>query len=130
VRRNPQSLFTIAPRDFERLVAEIFRSKGFETELTRATRDGGRDIIAVHEVLGIRSRYLIECKRYAPHRKVTVELVQRLYGVKMAEAANKAILATTSGFTRDAAAFAAHHVWDLELKAYDDLMEWVKSYGG
>lgn len=128
IKREPQSIFAIPPRSFEKLVSDIFRSKGFETELTKATRDGGRDIIAVHEVLGIRAKYIIECKRYAPHRKVTLQLVQRLYGVKVAEGANKAILATTSSFTRDARQFAAHHVWDVELKSFEDILAWVREY--
>jgi RNA polymerase sigma factor (sigma-70 family) len=128
VRREPQSIFAISSRAFEELISGIFKQKGFETELTKATRDGGRDIIAIHEVLGIRSKYIVECKRYAAHRKVTLQLVQRLYGVKTAEAANKAILATTSSFTRDAEKFASHHVWDLELKSFDDIMSWVREY--
>lgn len=128
IQREPASIFRIPSRAFEELVAGVFRRKGFETELTKATRDGGRDIIAIHEVLGIRAKYIIECKRYAEHRKVSLELVQRLYGVKMAEAANKAILATTSSFTRDATAFASHHLWDLELKSFEDIMQWIREY--
>ena len=126
LRREPQSIFKIPSRAFEELIAEIFKQKGFAVELTKATRDGGRDIVAVHEVLGIRSKYIVECKRYAAHRKVSVELVQRLYGVKMSEGANKAILATTSSFTRDATEFASRHLWDLELKAYGDILDWIR----
>jgi len=128
IRSEPRSIFGISSRAFEELMAEIFKGQGFQTELTKATRDGGRDIIAIHEILGIRSKYIVECKRYAEHRKVSLQLVQRLYGVKMAENANKAILATTSSFTRDAREFASHHLWDLELKAFDDIIQWIRNY--
>lgn len=128
VQREPKRLFSISPRDFEEIIAELFASRGYDIELTQQTRDGGRDIVAVGSSMGIRHRYLIECKRYAPGRNVSVAAVQRLYGVKMAEQANKAILATTSGFTRDAKEFARQHIWDLDLRAYDEVMKWINSY--
>lgn len=128
VRSNPASIFSIQPRAFEELIAELFNASGFAVELTKQTRDGGRDIVAIGSCMGIRSRYLIECKRYAPERKVSVGVVQRLYGVKVAEGANKAILATTSGFTRDAKTFAHQHLWDLDLRAHDDIMSWIRDY--
>lgn len=129
IRRNPDAIFGISPRAFEELIAEIFYNNGFHVELTRATRDGGRDIIAIHQILGVRLKYLIECKRYAPHHKVSLAIVQRLYGVKIAETANKAILATTSSFTRDARVFANQHLWDLDLRGYEEIMQWVRDYG-
>jgi hypothetical protein len=124
---NPDLLFQIHPRKFEEIIADIFLKKGFQVELTRATRDGGRDVIAVHELMGVRTKFLIECKRYARHHRVSVGFVQRLLGVKVAEAANKAILATTSTFTRDARRFASSHVWDLDLKDYDDIVSWIRA---
>ncbi len=128
VRREPKSIFSISPRAFEELIAELFLSRGFKVELQQQTRDGGKDIVAIGSSMGIRHRYLIECKRYAPQRNVSIGAVQRLYAVKMSERANKAILATTSGFTRDAQAFASQHIWDLDLRAYGDIMDWIKSY--
>lgn len=128
IKDKPDLLFNITPRQFEELIAELFHSFGFEVELTKATRDGGRDIIAVNETLDIKTKYLIECKRYSPNNKVSVSIVQRLYGVKMSEAANKGILVTTSSYTRDAREFASKHVWDLDLKAYDDIIGWVRKY--
>ena len=128
IQSDPRSIFSISPRSFEELMAELFAAQGFEVELTQCTRDGGRDIVAIGSLMGIRCRYLIECKRYAPQNNVSVAAVQRLYGIKMSEKANKAILATTSGFTRDARGFASQHVWDLDLRAYADIMQWIRSY--
>jgi hypothetical protein len=128
IQKDPKLIFGISPRQFEELIAELFHNRGFDVELTQATRDGGRDIIAIYETLDIQTKYLIECKRYAPSNKVSLSIVQRLFGVKTAEPANKAILVTTSSYTKDAKAFASDHIWDLELKAYDDIMSWVKKY--
>jgi restriction endonuclease len=126
--RNPDLLYTLHPRKFEEVIAEIFFKNGFEVELTKATRDGGKDIIAIYNKMNISTKYVIECKRYAKERRVSIAIVQRLLGVKIAAAANKAILATTSSFTRDAMAFTSNHLWDLELKDYDDIVLWLKSY--
>lgn len=130
IGRYPAAVYSITPREFEEIVAEIFLRKGFEVTLTQATRDGGRDIIALHETMGIRSKLLIECKRYAPERKVGLAVVQRLYGVKVAEGATKALVATTSSFSKDARTFAQQRVWELDLKGYDDVMGWIRNHGG
>lgn len=117
-------LQSLTARQFEELVAEIWHRFGFEIELTPQTRDGGRDIIAISSST-VRTRYLIECKRFRPDRKVSVEIVRALYGVKVSERATKAILATTSTFTRDASAFFEQHIWELEGRDYDGLLEWI-----
>jgi restriction system protein len=95
----------IDPRRFEELIAHIFSLHGFVVELTKQTRDDGRDIIAIRSDLGIKSKYLIECKRYALTNPIDVQFVRALYGTQMKEGANKAILATTSRFTPDARSF-------------------------
>ena len=125
-KNNPSILYSITPRAFEELVAEIFDRQGFDVELTKATRDGGKDIVAIQSSMGIKLKYIVECKRYARDNKVTLDIVQRLYGVKMAENANKAILVTTSSYTKDANKFASQHCWDLSLKDKGDLLSWLK----
>jgi hypothetical protein len=125
---EPKGLYELAPRKFEEIIADIFWKAGYEVELTGQTRDGGRDIVAVSRRMGIPLRLLIECKRYSPANKVTLALVQRLFGVKIAEAASKAILATTSTFSRDAWKFASAHMWDLDLKDYDAVVGWLRAY--
>ncbi len=91
---NPRALRELNPRRFEEVVAELFRKRGFAVELTPRTRDGGRDVLAVQsDTLG-KSLYLIECKRYAPSRKVGVEVVRGLYGVLQADRATKGVIVT------------------------------------
>lgn len=125
---RPRRLFDISPRKFEEIIAELFFRAGYEVELTAQTRDGGRDIIALSRRMDVPLRLLIECKRYAPHNKVGLALVQRLFGVKLAESASKAILATTSTFTRDAQVFARSHLWDLDLKDHNGVVAWLRKY--
>jgi hypothetical protein len=128
LKKEPDYLFKLHPRKFEEIIADIFYKNGYEVELTKCTRDGGRDIIAISRNLNIFTKYIIECKRYAPLRKISIGVVQRLLGVKIAERANKAILATTSSYTKDARIFANNHIWDLDLKDYNDILCWINSY--
>jgi len=125
--RKPSYLHALSPRDFEELIAEIFARQGFEVHLTKQTRDGGKDIIALYKKLGIQTKYIIECKRYT-NKVVGIELVQRLAGVRHALSANKAILATTSRFSRPAIEWAKQEVnlWSLDLKDYDDIVDWLQ----
>jgi hypothetical protein len=122
---NPDRLFDIDPEEFERLIANVWFQFGYEVELTSKTRDGGRDIIAIkHAESSV--RYLIECKRYSAERKVGIVPVRALYGVKTDEKATKAILATTSGFSREALEFFERHRWELEGRDFNGIVDWLK----
>ncbi len=125
LRREPQLVFDVSPRSFEELVAEIFYKNGFDVELMQQTRDGGKDIIAISSHMGIPAKYVIECKRYSPGRKVSLDIVQRLYGVRYALNASVGLVVTTSSFTKDALKFANQHPWELSLKGYESLVEWI-----
>jgi uncharacterized protein YjbI with pentapeptide repeats len=128
LKSHPKELYNLRPRQFEELVAEILGSFGWEIELTPATKDGGYDIFAVSkDVSGLRSHWIIECKKYAAQNKVGVEIVRQLYGVKSDLKVANALLATTSTFTKGAQEFKASR-YDLELRDYNGILEWVQSY--
>ncbi len=126
--KHPELLYTLEPRKFEELVAEIFRDKGYNVELTPKTRDGGKDIYAIRKEPFGSLLYVIECKRYASSNKVGVEVVRGLYGVTQAEKATMGIIATTSTFTSTALDFAAPLKYQLSLRDYDALQEWLSEY--
>lgn len=79
--------------------------QGFETELTQATRDGGRDIVATKYEMGKPIVFYIECKRYGRRNSVGVSIVRSLYGVQTSDQINKSILVTTGHVTRGARRF-------------------------
>jgi len=133
IQQDNSYIYKISPREFEEIIAEIFRQQGFEVELTKRTRDGGKDVIAVHRnSMGIDTRYFIECKRYAPGNKVDVGIVRALYGVHSGlSGANKSIIATTSSFTPDAIRFVNEGLrskWEMDLKDINDVLGWISSY--
>ena len=118
---------SISSRLFEEIVAEIWHGFGFDVELTKCTRDGGYDVVAIRRRL-VHERFLIECKRPITDRKIGVRPVRELYAVKISERATKAILATTSYFTRDAVMLIDDHRWELEGCDFDGICDWLRMY--
>jgi restriction system protein len=96
------TLSEISWREFEQLIEHLYAQKGYETELTRATRDGGRDIIAKLSGRGKQERILISCKQ--SRKKIGVSDVRELDSVTTREFANKGTLVTNSDFTSPAQA--------------------------
>jgi hypothetical protein len=125
--KHPNELKTIDRRLFEEFVAELFFGFGYKVELTQKTRDGGRDIIAIKNS-ETELKYLIECKRPDPGNKIGVKPVRELLGVKQDERATKAILATTSYFSKDALQLFERNKWELEPKDFDGLSNWINMY--
>ncbi len=125
---HPELLRETNRRLFEELVAEIFDGFGYEVELTKRTRDGGKDIIALKTIDSICLRYLIECKRPDQGNAVTVSTVRELLGVSADDPATKSLLVTTTSFTKDAKALIDRHQWRLEGKEYNDVILWASQY--
>jgi restriction endonuclease Mrr len=103
------SLLQLTPRDFERVVAELYNRLGYQVELTPATGDMGVDIVATKD----RQRCAIECKRFMPTQPVSRPLLQKLHSAMHVINAQKGIFVTTSRFSAQAHAFGAQ--WNIEL---------------
>ncbi|MFP8843576.1 restriction endonuclease [Shewanella baltica] len=81
LKKQPQHFYELSPRQFEELLAELLTDMGWDVELTKETRDGGKDILAyLNTELG-RILCLVEAKRYRYDRKIGVGLVRSLYGL-------------------------------------------------
>lgn len=129
LRSHPEGLYALHPRQFEELIAELLVSFGWKVELTPKIKDGGYDIFAISNSLapGISGAWIIECKRYKRENKVGVEIVRALYGAKSTFEGINVMLATTSSFTEGARRFKASR-YNLELRDYNGVMEWLQSY--
>lgn len=128
LKERPQDLHMISPRKFEEVIAELLDDMGWDVELTPASKDGGKDIIAVmHTDIGpILS--LVEAKHYRPDRPVQVGLVKQLYGTFVDHGATNAMLVTSSRFTKGAKEFQSKHKYQITLKEYADLLDWIQKY--
>jgi hypothetical protein len=127
-KRNPEKLYNINPRKFEELIASIFKDLGFDVELTKATRDGGRDIIASIRNAATNFLAYVECKRYAADNKIDVGIIRNVVGVQYIEKPSKSIIVTTSFFTKDAKETAKKIENQLDLKDFDDIKAWLQKY--
>lgn len=129
IRAHPELLRTLDWRLFEKVLAALLERLGFEVELKSGTKDGGIDIFAIKgdPSLGTH-RYLIQAKRWS-HR-VGVEPVRELLFLQSYYRVTKGCLATTATFTRGALRLAEEYRWQLELKDYHGLREWVERATG
>ena len=119
----------IGRRDFELIVAELVRRKGFKVEVTKKTRDGGKDIIAIKNISGIPIKIIVECKHPDYGNPVGVDIGRSLYGVHNSKnGPNKSLLVTSSYLTKDARNFVANEVnsaWEIGLYDFEDLRRWI-----
>lgn len=126
--KHPEKLYQLSPRKFEELIADILKDFGMDTELTKATRDGGRDIYAYVRNAVTSFLIFVECKRYAPDNRVGIDIVQRMYGTTLAGGAHKGMIVTTSFFTAPAIQEAGKISSEMELKDYNHLKLWLNTY--
>lgn len=94
--------------DFELMVGEVFRMRGFTVSETGSGADGGVD-------LRLRKGgevFLVQCKRWR-HHKVSVMVVRELFGVMAAEGATGGFVVTSGVFTQAARDFAKGRNIDL-----------------
>jgi restriction system protein len=94
-------LLGLKPREFERLIEQLYNRMGYDTELTPPEKDGGIDVIAKQTAPSKQEHLLIECKRY-DKKSVGVTLLRQLLGVIAKRNFNKGVLITTSDFSRSA----------------------------
>lgn len=126
--QHPEKLYDLNPRRFEELIADILKDLGFDTELTKATRDGGRDIYAHVRNQVTSFLMFVECKRWAKNSKVGVNVVQRLHGAAKASGAHKAMIVTTSFFTLPAQRERRKIENEFDLADYNTLKDWLARY--
>lgn len=125
---HPEELLSMPPRKFEELIAELLTREGMSVTLTPATRDGGRDILALAQTPIGQQLYLAECKRHRKDNPVDVTVVRSLYGVVMQENTSAGLIVTTSRFTSDAMKFAEPIQYRMGLRDFESLSDWLKKH--
>ncbi|HKP37982.1 MAG TPA: restriction endonuclease [Pyrinomonadaceae bacterium] len=128
LKQQPDDIFRISPRQFEEVIADLLADMGMEVELTPATRDGGKDILAYMKTEIGKFLCLVEAKQHNRNRPVGVGLVRALFGKLKDHSATSAMLVTTSRFARPAKEFQERHKYQLSLKDYGDVASWILKY--
>lgn len=98
-------LNTLSARQFEGLIAALWRGMGYEVELTPASRDGGYDLRAAKVAPDHRDVALVECKSRTS-KPVGVEVIRALKGILDDENSVRGVVVTSSRFTRGARGLA------------------------
>jgi len=128
VVESPDSLDDLTPREFEELVAELLAGHGWEVSLTPQTRDGGYDILGIsRDATGFELSWAVECKHYRSDRKVGVDVLRGLYGVKESLGFSQSVLVTSSTITAEAKRFAQTHP-GIQLVDRGTLLQWFVQY--
>jgi len=97
-----EALRKISWREFEELVGEAYRRKGYAvTETGGGGADGGVDLVLRRGG----EKLLVQCKHWKMD-KVGVKVVRELYGVVAAESASGGIVISSGTFTQEARDFA------------------------
>jgi restriction system protein len=100
--RTDRDIASISWQEFERLVGEAFRQRGFRVnEAGGIGPDGGVDL----ELTKAGKRYLVQCKQWRA-RQVGVSVIRELCGVIVTEKAHGGYVVTSGHFTREAREFA------------------------
>lgn len=119
-RNTLESMFW---REFEILVGETFRQRGFTVRHRgRDGPDGGVDL----ELNVGQDKYLVQCKQWKS-RSVGVVVVRELFGVMTAEGAAGGFVVASGDFTDEAKRFVEGR--SIELLGTDALLALVKPAG-
>lgn len=99
----PADLPRVEWRDLERLLREAFEGIGFDTELTRSTKDGGFDLRLTFLEHGRKRAHLVEVKHWSLPSRPGSAIIQHFAHVVARESVEGGLLLSTSGFAETAA---------------------------
>lgn len=124
------SLRALPSRSLEYLVAVLWQRIGYETSVTKVTRDGGKDVVARRKEPGRSEVVLIECRQW--DSRIPVTAVREIIGVMSDERANKGIIVAPGGFTEGAgsATECATRIKTVELVNGSQLAALMAEYYG
>ncbi|MGJ0396264.1 MAG: restriction endonuclease [Methylocystis sp.] len=126
VRSRPEVMHELTPREFEQMIGAFYEERGWNVQLTPASKDGGKDLIIVKSDEAGRRICYVECKRYAYNHPVGVAIVRQLYGVVERDSATSGIVVTTSSFTKGARKEGGAFAHRMTLHDYEALVEMFK----
>jgi restriction endonuclease Mrr len=127
IYKDNSQLLRLEPRKFEEIIAELLFAQGFEVELTKQTRDGGYDIIAIQKLQNhFPLKFLVECKHHK--NRIGIEIIRSFKNVIDEQNANRGILVTTSYFSREAIKAQKQYPYLLDFRDKDAVLEWVSKY--
>lgn len=116
-------------RTFERLIAALLQSEGYEVQLMRGTKDGGVDAVAsfTHHLLGP-IKTIWQGKKYGNTKKVQLSQVRELSGIVDRERVTKGVIVTTSSLTRGAVQWIQRDHYRLDYMDNLGVEAWIRRH--
>jgi len=118
-QQDIDSIKALSWKEFEELVAEVYRRQGFRIIENGFGPDGGVDVKLIKD----NQTTLVQCKQWRS-KNVGVAVIRDMFGVLTAESASKVVIICCGGFTRDAISFAENK--PIELVGGTELLSIVK----
>lgn len=111
----PNRFMNLTPNQFEDFILTLFKDMGYTSQLTPRSNDYGGDVLAENQT----EKIIIQVKRYHQNNTVGVQDINQVIGAKQYYNADKAIIVTTSNFSRNGVKLADQT--DVELWDWDKL---------
>jgi len=108
IRKEPQKFEILTGTEFEKLLYRLFEAMGYKVELTGKSGDQGGDLIANKQG----ERILVQAKCYRDWSTGN-SAVQQVVGAMKYYDCNRAVVTTTSHFTKEAIALAKANKTEL-----------------
>ncbi len=102
-----ERLLGLDPYEFEELLGRLFIKMGYTSEVTQKSRDMGVDILISIENFGLSHTWIVQAKRYS--EPVGVKEIREYSSLRYRDNVDGVIIATTSGFTKEAQKEALEH---------------------
>lgn len=130
VQRRILRLDELSWREFEKLMADLLETEGYEVELMRGTKDDGVDIVAKKKVGSVGLiKSVWQAKKNRIDRKVGLSVVRELADTRRELGASKGVIVTTSYLTRGALDRIERDRYILGKMDRDDLSSWAGNLG-
>jgi hypothetical protein len=121
----------LTDREFELFLGALYKLHGYDAKVTKATRDGGFDVIAVHETT-TREQVLLQAKK--TEGTVGVSVIRELAGARYFAGAKYEgsilVVATTGKFSQPARQLEHQYASELQLHDYVALKDMVSTARG
>jgi restriction endonuclease Mrr len=131
ILRKGDSLDVLNWHGFEKLIAELLASDGWNVSPRRRTKDDGIDIVSIKEdkKLGF-SKVVWQIKKYKKSNPVGINIIRELYGSVSEHRASKGVIVTSSRLTKGALELIRKHKYIMFGLDGSDVEGWIYEQGG
>lgn len=122
---HPDEIYSLTPRQFEELIAELLSKMGYKVRLGPGSKDGGVDVFAERDLDFGPELTLVQCKRNSPEHKVGEPIIKQLHADVNDRKASKGLVVTTSFFTSTALKYIESCKYRLAGADFSYLQKWI-----